>query len=154
MHLTPPIRGREPQVKIKETATTNLITTLQPPYGPIASSLIGCGHSEPNQAVDQAKPSSKWSPDLRNHDVRAVIGASIAINVMVLAIPFYINRVYTSVLPQQSGDSLLVVTGLLIAVVILDIALKIGRSWVLSLLLSLITIRRCRLSSAYRSRLF
>ena len=53
---------------------------------------------------------------------------------MVLAIPFYINRVYTSVLPQQSDDSLMVVTGLLIAVVILDIALKIGRSWVLSLL--------------------
>lgn len=134
MHLTSPIRGSETQVKCKKNANNNLSNTLQQPYGPIASSLIGCGHSEPNQAVDQAKPSSKWSPDLRNHDVRAVIGASIAINVMVLAIPFYINRVYTSVLPQQSGDSLLVVTGLLIAVVILDIALKIGRSWVLSLL--------------------
>lgn len=84
--------------------------------------------------MDQAKPSPRWSPDLRNRDVRAVIAASIAINVLVLAIPFYINRVYTSVLPQQSGDSLLVITGLLFAVVILDIALKIGRSWVLSLL--------------------
>ena len=87
-----------------------------------------------NAALDQVKPSSMWSPDLRNNDVRTVIAASIAINVLVLAIPFYINRVYTSVLPQQSGDSLLVITGLLIAVVILDIALKIGRSWVLSLL--------------------
>jgi ATP-binding cassette subfamily B protein len=84
--------------------------------------------------LDQVKSSSKWSPDLRNQDVRAVIAASIAINVLVLAIPFYINRVYTSVLPQQSGDSLLVITSLLFAVVILDIALKIGRSWVLSLL--------------------
>lgn len=84
--------------------------------------------------MDQAKPTPRWSPDLRNHDVRAVIAASIAINTLVLAIPFYINRVYTSVLPQQSGDSLLVITVLLFAVVILDIALKIGRSWVLSLL--------------------
>jgi len=87
-----------------------------------------------NAALDQVKPSSMWSPDLRNNDVRTVIAASIAINVLVLAIPFYINRVYTSVLPQQSGDSLLVITGLLIAVVILDIAMKIGRSWMLSLL--------------------
>jgi ABC-type bacteriocin/lantibiotic exporter with double-glycine peptidase domain len=100
----------------------------------MASSPIGCGDTNPNQALDQVKPSSKWSPDLRNNDVRAVIAASIAINVLVLAIPFYINRVYTSILPQQSGDSLLVITGMLIAVVILDIALKIGRSWVLSLL--------------------
>ena len=89
---------------------------------------------QPNQALDQVNPSSKWSPDLRNNDVRAVVAASIAINVLVLAIPFYINRVYTSILPQQSGDSLLVITSMLIAVVILDIALKIGRSWVLSLL--------------------
>ena len=85
-------------------------------------------------ALDAAKPSSRWSPDLRNNDVRAVIAASIAINILVLSIPFYINRVYTSILPQQSGDSLLVITALLFAVVILDVALKIGRSWVLSLL--------------------
>jgi ATP-binding cassette, subfamily C, bacterial LapB len=63
-----------------------------------------------------------------------VVAASIAINILVLAVPFYINRVYTSVLPQQSGGSLLVITALLIAVVVLDVALKIARSWALSLL--------------------
>ena len=63
-----------------------------------------------------------------------MVAASIAINILVLAVPFYINRVYTSVLPQQSGGSLLVITALLIAVVVLDVALKIARSWALSLL--------------------
>jgi len=84
--------------------------------------------------LDSTSPASRWSPDLRSKDVRAVIAASIAINILVLAIPFYINRVYTSVLPQQSGDSLLVITALLFAVVLLDLLLKILRAWVLSLL--------------------
>jgi ATP-binding cassette subfamily C protein LapB len=84
--------------------------------------------------LDQSKTKTRWSPDLASPDVRSVVAASIAINVLVLAIPFYINRVYTSVLPQQSGGGLLVITALLIAVVVLDVALKIGRSWVLSLL--------------------
>ena len=84
--------------------------------------------------MDSASPASHWSPDLRSKDVRAVIAASIAINVLVLAIPFYINRVYTSVLPQQSADSLLVITGLLFAVVLLDLLLKILRAWVVTLL--------------------
>ncbi len=129
-----PIRGSETNRECQQNAEKKAFNTLQQVYGPIGRWLIGCGESVLNTALDQVKPSSKWSPDLHNHDVRAVIAASIAINVLVLAIPFYINRVYTSVLPQQSGNSLLVITGLLIAVVILDIALKIGRSWVLSLL--------------------
>ena len=84
--------------------------------------------------LDSASIHHQWSPDLQSKDVRAVIAASVAINVLVLAIPFYINRVYTSVLPQQSGDSLVVITGMLFAVVLLDLLLKILRSWVLTLL--------------------
>lgn len=84
--------------------------------------------------LDSGRIHQNWSPDLQSNDVRAVIGASVAINVLVLAIPFYINRVYTSVLPQQSGDSLVVITGMLFAVVLLDLVLKILRSWVLTLL--------------------
>lgn len=84
--------------------------------------------------LESARAVDGWKPDLQSKDVRAVIAASVAINVLVLAIPFYINRVYTSVLPQQSGDSLLVITAMLFAVVLLDLLLKILRAWVLTLL--------------------
>lgn len=84
--------------------------------------------------LDSAHAADGWKPDLQSKDVQAVVAASVAINVLVLAIPFYINRVYTSILPQQSGDSLLVVTGMLFAVVLLDLLLKILRAWVVTLL--------------------
>lgn len=71
-------------------------------------------------------------PDLDDPTVRVVIAASIAINLLVLAIPLYINRIYTSVLPQQAGDSLAVITLLLAAVLVLDVVLKGLRAWVLS----------------------
>ncbi|MFZ9750194.1 MAG: hypothetical protein ACO3B8_09965, partial [Vulcanococcus sp.] len=45
-------------------------------------------------------------PDFADPTVRVVIAASIAINLLVLAVPLYINRIYTSVLPQKAGDSL------------------------------------------------
>lgn len=78
--------------------------------------------------------SGGWSPDLANRDVQAVIAASIAINLLVLAVPFYINRVYVAVLPQKAGDTLLVFTGVLLVVVLLDLILKIVRSRVLTLM--------------------
>lgn len=87
-----------------------------------------------DELLDPGPVHHQWSPDLQSKDVRAVIAASVAINILVLAIPFYINRVYTSVLPQQSGDSLVVITGMLFAVVLLDLLLKVLRSWVLTLL--------------------
>jgi len=58
--------------------------------GPIGLQPIGCGDLDQTVVLEQAKPSARWSPDLQNQDVRAVIAASIAINVLVLAIPFYI----------------------------------------------------------------
>lgn len=73
-------------------------------------------------------------PDLSNPAISAVIAASIAINVLVLAVPLYINRIYTSVLPQKAGDSLLVITALLVAVLLMDLLLKLARAWVLTLL--------------------
>lgn len=86
------------------------------------------------QLLELPRAADGWNPDLQSKDVRAVIAASVAINILVLAVPFYINRVYTSVLPQQSGDSLLVITAMLFAVVLLDLLLKILRAWVLTLL--------------------
>jgi len=74
------------------------------------------------------------APDLGDPAIRAVIGASVAINLLVLAVPLYINRIYTSVLPQQAGNSLIVITGLLVGVLVLDLALKVGRAWLLSLM--------------------
>lgn len=59
--------------------------------------------------------------------------ASLAINSLVLAIPLYINRVYVSVLPEQAGDSLLVLTGLLLLVILLDLILKTARAWLITL---------------------
>lgn len=76
--------------------------------------------------------SAVGAPDLKSPVVRAVIAASVAINVLVLAVPLYINRIYTSVLPQKAGDSLLVITVLLLAVLLLDVILKSCRTWVLS----------------------
>lgn len=71
-------------------------------------------------------------PDLHDPTVRVVIAASIAINLLVLTIPLYINRIYTSVLPQQAGDSLAVITLLLAVVLVVDVVLKGLRTWVLS----------------------
>ncbi|MFM2173468.1 MAG: hypothetical protein RLZZ54_1395 [Cyanobacteriota bacterium] len=71
-------------------------------------------------------------PDLDDPTIRLVIAGSIAINLLVLAIPLYINRIYTSVLPQQAGDSLAVITLLLAAVLVLDVVLKGLRAWILS----------------------
>lgn len=84
--------------------------------------------------LESARATDGWKPDLKSGDVRAVIAASVAINILVLAVPFYINRIYTSILPQQSGDSLLVITAMLFAVVLLDLLLKILRAWVVTLL--------------------
>lgn len=61
-----------------------------------------------------------------------MIASTVAINLLVLAVPLYINRIYTSVLPQKAGDSLVVITGLLLLVLVLDVVLKIGRAWILS----------------------
>ncbi len=72
------------------------------------------------------------SPDLSSPVIRTVIASTVAINLLVLAVPLYINRIYTSVLPQKAGDSLLVITLLLLAVLILDVVLKSARAWVLS----------------------
>lgn len=72
------------------------------------------------------------APDLASPVVRTVIAASVAINLLVLAVPLYINRIYSSVLPQKAGDSLLVITLLLLAVLVVDVMLKTGRAWVLS----------------------
>ncbi|MEN9496611.1 MAG: hypothetical protein EBR33_10045 [Synechococcaceae bacterium WB4_1_0192] len=74
---------------------------------------------------------STGAPDLSSPVVRTVIAATLAINLLVLAVPLYINRIYTSVLPQQAGDSLVVITLLLLAVMVLDVVLKTGRAWVL-----------------------
>ena len=71
-------------------------------------------------------------PELSSPVIRTVIGASVAINLLVLAVPLYINRIYSSVLPQKAGDSLLVITLLLLAVLVVDVMLKAGRAWVLS----------------------
>jgi ATP-binding cassette subfamily C protein LapB len=71
-------------------------------------------------------------PDLADPTVKVVIAASIAINLLVLAVPLYINRIYTSVLPQKAGDSLAVITLLLAAVLVVDVLLKGLRAWVLS----------------------
>lgn len=61
-----------------------------------------------------------------------MIASTVAINLLVLAVPLYINRIYTSVLPQKAGDSLVAITILLVLVLLLDVILKISRAWVLS----------------------
>lgn len=61
-----------------------------------------------------------------------MIAATVAINLLVLAVPLYINRIYTAVLPQKAGDSLVVITVLLLAVLVVDVLIKAGRAWVLS----------------------
>jgi len=71
-------------------------------------------------------------PDLRDPATRTVIAGSIAINLLVLAIPLYINRIYVSVLPQKAGDSLVVITLLLAVVLVADVLLKGLRAWILS----------------------
>ncbi len=76
--------------------------------------------------------SATGAPDLASPAIRTVIAASLAINLLVLAVPLYINRIYSSVLPQKAGDSLLVITLLLLAVLVVDVMLKTGRAWVLS----------------------
>ena len=70
--------------------------------------------------------------DLNQRDLRIVVAATIAINLIVLAIPLYINRIYTSVVPEQAGDSLAGITVLLAAVLVLDVLLKALRAWVLT----------------------
>ena len=71
-------------------------------------------------------------PDLNQRDLRTVVASTIAINLIVLAIPLYINRIYTSVVPEQAGDSLAGITLLLAAVLVLDVLLKALRAWVLT----------------------
>lgn len=72
------------------------------------------------------------SSGFRGKDYTALIASTIAINLIVLAIPLYINRIYTSVVPEQAGDSLAGITILLAAVLVLDVVLKALRSWVLT----------------------
>ena len=72
------------------------------------------------------------SSGFNGKDLTAVIASTIAINLIVLAIPLYINRIYTSVVPEQAGDSLAGITILLAAVLVLDVVLKVLRSWVLT----------------------
>ncbi len=67
-----------------------------------------------------------------SRDVRILVAASVAINLIVLAIPLYINRIYTSVVPQQASDSLAGITLLLAAVLVLDVVLKVLRAWVVT----------------------
>lgn len=66
-------------------------------------------------------------------ETRVLVVASLAINTLVLAIPLYINRVYVSVLPEQAGESLMALTGLLLLVILLDLILKTARSWLITL---------------------
>ena len=72
------------------------------------------------------------SSGFNGKDLTAVIASTIAINLIVLAIPLYINRIYTSVVPEQAGDSLAGITILLAAVLVLDVVLKVLRSWLLT----------------------
>jgi len=83
---------------------------------------------------DIVKPltQANGAPDLRQPVIRTVIAATVAINLLVLAVPLYINRIYSSVLPQKAGDSLVVITVLLLLVLVLDVALKTSRAWILS----------------------
>ena len=69
---------------------------------------------------------------LRSRDVRILVAASVSINLIVLAIPLYINRIYTSVVPQQASESLAAITLLLAAVLLLDVVLKVLRAWVVT----------------------
>ena len=73
-----------------------------------------------------------FSSGVSGNDFRIVIIASIVINCIVLAIPLYINRIYTSVVPQQAADSLAAITILLVLVLVFDVVLKALRTWVLS----------------------
>lgn len=66
-------------------------------------------------------------------ETKVLVVASLAINTLVLAIPLYINRVYVSVLPAQAGDSLMLLTGLLLLVILLDLILKTARAWLITL---------------------
>lgn len=75
-----------------------------------------------------------WTPDLSNPGLQGVIASSVAINTLALAVPFYINRVYTSIIPSKSGGSLTLITALLLAAVALDLFLKIARTWTTTLL--------------------
>jgi ATP-binding cassette subfamily C protein LapB len=83
---------------------------------------------------DFLKPLTQASgaPDLGQPVIRTVIAATVAINLLVLAVPLYINRIYSSVLPQKAGDSLVVITVLLLLVLLLDVILKTSRAWILS----------------------
>jgi len=69
---------------------------------------------------------------VRGDGTRVLVLSSLAINTLVLAIPLYINRVYVSVLPEQAGHTLVVLTGLLLAVIVLDLILKTARAWLLT----------------------
>lgn len=69
---------------------------------------------------------------VRGDGTRVLVLASLAINTLVLAIPLYINRIYVSVLPEQAGHTLAVLTGLLLAVILLDLILKTARAWLLT----------------------
>lgn len=72
------------------------------------------------------------SSGLSGHDLKLVVFASIAINCIVLAIPLYINRIYTSIVPEQAADSLAAITVLLVLVLVFDVVLKALRAWVIS----------------------
>ena len=72
--------------------------------------------------------SSGW----QGRDLISLVAATIVINLIVLAIPLYINRIYTSVVPEQAGDSLAGITLVLACVLVLDVVLKGIRAWVLS----------------------
>jgi ATP-binding cassette, subfamily C, bacterial LapB len=102
--------------------------TLRPTIGPLeaSNSVLRLDY------ILRRLSSAAGAPDFKSPVVRAVIASSVAINVLVLAVPLYINRIYTSVLPQKAGDSLLVITVLLLAVLLLDVILKTCRTWVLS----------------------
>ena len=69
---------------------------------------------------------------LRSRDVRILVAASVSINLIVLAIPLYINRIYTSVVPQQASETLADITLLLAAVLVLEVVLKVLRAWVVT----------------------
>ena len=57
---------------------------------------------------------------------------SVAINLLSLGLPIFILLIYDRVLPNQATDTLIVLTGALIIIAVLDLVLRLGRAHVLN----------------------
>lgn len=99
-------------------------------------------YCRPQQKIAKPKPAINYRPEgnwlkrivLANYKLyRDVIAGSVFINLLALALPFFVMNVYDRVLPNSAIETLWVLALGIFVVFVLEIALKLVRSWFIDL---------------------